>query len=267
MTLQEKDLEVHVVASGSKGNCTIIRSPRSAVIVDAGISCRRITKALQELEIPMHTVEGIFVTHEHSDHIMGIPQMIKQHGLPIYTRKNTAQRIMSKFDLPAACFTALAMQELTVGDLTVEPFSTSHDAVDPIGFTCYKGHTKAALLTDTGMISHGMLDHLHDTDLLVLEANYDETMLLYGPYTPDLKRRVHGKYGHLCNEIAMKALTAMRRPEGMEVIFGHRSEHNNHISIVDKLAKELLERLWAQGEIGFTIQHGDPKKYTSMGVR
>ena len=99
--MQEKELQVHVVASGSKGNCTIIRSSHSAVIIDAGISCRRITNALQDLEIPKHIVEGIVITHEHSDHIAGVPQMIKQMGLPIITKPNTARRLMDKFSVSA----------------------------------------------------------------------------------------------------------------------------------------------------------------------
>ena len=265
MTLQEKELEVHVVASGSKGNCTIIRSSHSAVIIDAGISCRRITKALQDLEIPKHMVEGIVITHEHSDHIAGVPQMIKQMGLPILTRPKTAQRLMDKFSLPSECFCGLGWKEVNLGDLVLEPFSTSHDAVDPMGITCYKGRTKAALLTDTGMVSKEMLEHLHDTDLMVLEANYDEQMLVYGPYSPELKRRVKGNAGHLSNVTAMKVLSALRRPKDMEVVFAHRSEQNNSLHLVEQLSNRLLTWCSERGELGFTAQHGDPKEYTSIG--
>ncbi|KXB88592.1 MULTISPECIES: MBL fold metallo-hydrolase [unclassified Veillonella] len=266
MTTKEKELEVHVVASGSKGNCTIIRSSHSAVIVDAGISCRRITNALQDLEIPKHMVEGIVITHEHSDHIAGVPQMIKQMGLPIITRPNTARRLMDKFSVSAECFQTLGTKEVTIGDMVLQPFSTSHDAVDPIGITCYKGQTKAALLTDTGMVSKEMLEHLHDTDLLVLEANYDEHMLLYGPYSPDLKRRVKSHAGHLCNMTAMKVLSALRRPKNMEVIFAHRSEQNNSLHLVEQLSERLLKWCKTQGQMGFTAYHGDPKEYTSIGI-
>lgn len=266
MTTKEKALEVHVVASGSKGNCTIIRSSHSAVIVDAGISCRRITNALQDLEITKHMVEGIVITHEHSDHIAGVPQMIKQMGLPILTRHNTARRLMDKFSLPLECFQTLGSTEVTIGDMVLQPFSTSHDAVDPIGITCYKGQTKAALLTDTGMVSKEMLAHLHDTDLLVLEANYDEQMLVYGPYSPELKRRVKGNAGHLSNVTAMKVLSALRRPKDMEVIFAHRSEQNNSLHLVEQLSERLLTWCKTQGQEGFTAHHGDQKEYTSIGI-
>ena len=148
----------------------------------------------------------------------------------------------------------------------LQPFSTSHDAVDPIGITCYKGQTKAALLTDTGMVSKEMLEHLHDTDLLVLEANYDEHMLLYGPYSPDLKRRVKSHAGHLCNMTAMKVLSALRRPKNMEVIFAHRSEQNNSLHLVEQLSERLLKWCKTQGQMGFTAYHGDPKEYTSIGI-
>ena len=216
--MQEKELQVHVVASGSKGNCTIIRSSRSAVIIDAGISCRRITTALKDLEIPKHMVEGIVIT-----------------------RPNTARRLMDKFSVSAECFQTLGTKEVTIGDMVLHPFSTSHDAVDPIGIACYKGQTKAALLTDTGMVSKEMLEHLHDTNLLVLEANYDEHMLLYGPYSPELKRRVKSHVGHLCNMTAMKVLAALRRPKGMEVVFAHRSEQNNSLHLVEQLSERLLD--------------------------
>lgn len=266
MTLEEKELQVHVVASGSKGNCTIIRSSRSAVIIDAGISCRRITTALKDLEIPKHMVEGIVITHEHSDHIAGVPQMIKQMGLPIITRPNTARRLMDKFSVSAECFQTLGTKEVTIGDMVLHPFSTSHDAVDPIGISCYKGQTKAALLTDTGMVSKEMLEHLHDTNLLVLEANYDEHMLLYGPYSPELKRRVRSHVGHLCNMTAMKVLAALRRPKGMEVVFAHRSEQNNSLHLVEQLSERLLDWCKKNGHEGFTAYHGDPKEYTSIGI-
>ena len=241
MSLDQESLEVHAVASGSKGNCTIIRSAKSAFIIDAGISCRRITKALQALDIPMHMVEGIVVTHEHSDHIAGIPQMIKQWGLPIFTKADTARRIGDKQNLPMSCFTYLDGEEISLGDIIVQPFSTSHDAVDPIGITCYSGCTKAALMTDTGMVSETMREHLQDSNLLVLEANYDEQMLKYGPYPFDL-----------------------RRPKGMKVIFAHRSENNNALPIVDLMATQMLERLESRGEEGFSIFHGDPKEIVSI---
>lgn len=264
MSLDQESLEVHAVASGSKGNCTIIRSAKSAFIIDAGISCRRITKALQALDIPMHMVEGIVVTHEHSDHIAGIPQMIKQWGLPIFTKAGTARRIGDKQNLPMSCFTCLDGEEISLGDIMVQPFSTSHDAVDPIGITCYSGRTKAALMTDTGMVSETMREHLQDSNLLVLEANYDEQMLKYGPYPFDLKRRVGGRQGHLCNEEAMKTLESLRRPKGMKVIFAHRSENNNALPIVDLMATQMLERLESRGEEGFSIFHGDPKEIVSI---
>ena len=266
MTTKNKELEVHVVASGSKVNCTIIRSSHSSVIIDAGISCRRITNALQELEIPKYMVEGIIITHEHSDHIAGVPQMIKQMGLPIIPRPQTAKRLMDKFSLPTECFQTLGAKEVTIGDMVLQPFSTSHDAVDPIGITCYKGQTKAGLLTDTGMVSKEMLEHLHDTDLLVLEANYDEQMLIYGPYSPELKRRVKGNTGHLSNVTAMKVLSALRRPKGMEVVFAHRSEQNNSLHLVEQLSERLLAWCKAQGQEEFTAYHGDPKEYISIGL-
>ena len=146
----------------------------------------------------------------------------------------------------------------------VQPFSTSHDAVDPIGITCYSGRTKAALITDTGMVSEVMREHLQDSNLLVLEANYDEQMLKYGPYPFDLKRRVGGRQGHLCNEEAMKTLESLRRPKGMKVIFAHRSENNNALPIVDLMATQMLERLESRGEEGFSIFHGDPKEIVSI---
>lgn len=261
----DKSLEVHVLASGSKGNATVICSDTSAIIVDAGISCRRITKALEALAIPKSQVKGIVITHEHSDHIAGVPQLIKQWGVPILTRPKTAKVLSEKQKLPLTCFEPLDWDETVLGDLVITPFSTSHDAIDPIGITCMHGSVKAALMTDTGIISETMLNHLHDTDLLVLEANYDEQMLKFGPYPPDLKRRVGGQHGHLCNDMAMDALQAMRRPEKMQVVFAHRSEHNNALPIVDLMAHQLQDTLAKRGEMTFTWHHGDPKESVSIG--
>lgn len=257
-------LEVHVIASGSKGNATLFRDGDTSVLVDAGISARRITTAFKRLEIPLHTLSGIIVTHEHSDHIAGIPQMVKQCGVPIITNKATADQLIWKKDMAKQCFTLIDRKPFTIGTLQFMPFKTSHDAADPIGVSCMTGSHKATLMTDTGLIDAHMLSHMGESNLLILEANYDTQMLRYGPYPPDLKRRVASHEGHLSNEDAIQAVKDMKRPKDMDIIFAHRSEKNNAVPIVDLLGQRLTEEL--QYEWGDTIRfyHGDPRECVSI---
>lgn len=257
-------LEVHVIASGSKGNATILRHKNTAVLIDAGISARRITTALKELHIPLSHLSGIVVTHEHSDHIAGIPQMIKQYGVPIYTRPETAKQLMWKKALGKEAFIPIGVDEFRIGDLHLQPFSTSHDAVDPIGLSCYTGGHKGTIMTDTGLIDEIMLRHMDESDILVLEANYDKQMLRYGPYPPDLKRRVASHEGHLSNDDAVAAIVDMKRQKEMDIIFAHRSEKNNAVPIVDLMGRRLQEQLYREHNDVIHFYHGDPKDCISV---
>jgi len=256
--------EVHVLASGSKGNCTLVRYGKTAILIDVGISARRIKTAMKDLDVPLSYLQGVFITHEHSDHIGGLQQFIKETGVPIYTRAATFKEIQSRLKIHANACIPVTKHVLDVGNLTVETFSTSHDAADPMGVACYGGHQKMALLTDTGIVDDVMLGNMDESTMLVLEANHDPFMLQYGAYTPALKRRVAGPHGHLANEVTAQSLLMMKRPPELQVVLAHRSEQNNSIGKVEETISQILNNAGLRIGSDIHFLHGQPKECVSM---
>ncbi|HIS55176.1 MAG: MBL fold metallo-hydrolase [Lachnospiraceae bacterium] len=224
------------IASGSSGNCTYIGSENSHILVDAGISCKRITDSLKELDVKPQELNGIFITHEHSDHIQGVRVMAKKYGIPIYGTKNTLQKIREydkKKEIDEALYCPLQPDILVqVGDLEVNPFSSSHDAVDPVVYRIESGtgeNKKAvAVVTDLGVYSQYTINHLIGLDAILLEANHDLKMLETGPYPYYLKRRIMGNYGHLSNEASGQLLNELLHDGMKSIVLGHLSKENNY---------------------------------------
>lgn len=260
-------LAVHVLASGSKGNATLVTYKNTSILIDAGISCKRLIDGMKSVDVEPHSLKGIFLTHEHSDHVMGAPQFLKRFKVPIVTKKRTWLAMNHKFDDLDNCFVEIKKDVIKVGDLEIESFSTSHDAVDPVGFSCYGGNDKLTLLTDTGYVSETMMKHVDESNFLVLEFNHDMEMLRYGRYPLNLKRRVAGIKGHLNNEDAANVLLTMKRPINLQVVLAHRSEKNNTMK---KIEQVLCNKFAGEGiRIGkdINIFHGQPKQTVSMRAK
>jgi len=256
--------EVHVLASGSKGNCTLIRRGESFILHDAGISCRRIVNGVKELGLEMHNLEGVFISHEHSDHIGGLQQLLKRFDIPVYTKQDTWRQIQSRLTIPNHNLVALTKGSLTIGNMVVEPFRVSHDAADPIGINVFVGDQKVTVLTDSGEVDDRMLRYLDDTTMLVLEANYDPHMLKFGSYDRFLKERVAGPQGHLSNDATAQALLMMKRPNFMQVILAHRSENNNNPVLVTQTIGNMLVQGGVRIGPEMKLQHGQPNECVSM---
>ena len=260
----EAPFAVHVLASGSQGNATLITYKNTTILVDAGISARRITNGLKAVGLGLDKLSAICITHEHTDHMAGLPQLLKQCNVPVYTRAGTMREPVNRKNLDTKAFCVLTKNNFTIGDLQIETFRTSHDAADPMGLSCYNGKHKLTFMTDTGLVDDTMLKNMDESDLLVLEANYDPQMLKYGPYPFDLKKRVAGPYGHLSNEHAAQALLMMKCPEHLQVVMAHRSEKNNEQAVV---TDTVTTALTAEGLImkqDITIFHGQPKEMVTI---
>lgn len=226
-TVSSKDeLAVVSLASGSTGNATFIHCGHQNILIDAGISFRRIDKGLRALGYTIYDLDGVFITHEHSDHISAIPMLLKKTDLPIYTTKGTWQAIGEKVSAYEHRFIQLCRRNV-IGNIAVNPFSISHDAANPVGYTICGQGKKITLATDLGFITDEVRMAMDDSDILILEANHDVEMLRYGPYPLALQNRVLSNRGHLSNECAGWALVNMRRPSGIQVILAHRSQQNN----------------------------------------
>jgi len=228
------------IASGSSGNCVLAGSDNSHILVDAGISGKRIREGLQELGLKPEETNGIFITHEHMDHIQGLGVMARRYELPIYATEKTIhaiKRCKALGEIDAGLFHIIRPDEpLAVGDLLVEPLHVSHDAADPVMYVLRHGSRSAAVVTDLGKYDHYLIDKLQGVHVLLLEANHDVRMLEMGAYPYPLKQRILSERGHLSNEASGRFLGELLHDRFEAVILGHLSKENNY----EKLAYETV---------------------------
>lgn len=223
-------MDIITLASGSEGNCTVIRSKEAVIVVDMGISCRRTTNFLKEVGIEPHEISAIFVTHEHSDHISGIRVFSKKYNTRVAAIKEVWTH--NHIDVQQELRVNLK-RRMRINDLEIEAFETAHDTIYPVGFTFYDGKQKVGVATDTGYVTQAMLECLEDLDALVIEANHDEKMLRDGNYPYFLKQRILSKQGHLSNNDCGDFLV-QKAVKGTKIILAHLSDENNSPSVALK---------------------------------
>lgn len=254
---EHAELELITLATSSKGNATLVRAGETAVLVDAGISARRIEKGLSAAGVNPAALAGIFLTHEHRDHIVGLAQMLKRYHLPVYTTTTTWNALGDIAKLYPKYFVPMN-SAVTIGAFIAERFPISHDAADPGGYTFCTTNRKAAICTDLGFVTAEVENALEECDLLVLEANHDPERLRRGPYIRALKERILGAKGHLANEESGRLLARLYVGKQLQVILAHRSETNNTVELADNtVRKELGDKgiLCREGEV--CIRHGN----------
>ena len=239
------------LSSGSSGNCAYIGSESTHILVDAGVSCKKIDKSLNKLGLKSNELDGIFITHEHSDHIMGLGVFSKNYRVPIYGTKETLNQIYFKDknkEIPINLYRSILPDtDIEIGDLTVCPFKNKHDAVNPVAYRVNNNDKAVAIVTDLGTYDDYTVSHLKDLDALLLEANYDPRMLETGKYPYPLKRRILGDYGHLSNESSGKLLIRIIHDKLQRVILGHLSKDNNY----DSLAYEAVRMEITMGDVPY----------------
>ena len=222
-------MKVAVLASGSRGNCLYVEGESGAVLVDAGLSAREVLRRLDEAGGDRALVEAILVTHEHTDHIAGVDVLARKLGVPVVGTGGTLAEFLAyrkRSDKEVRCITARLDDSLFVGDLSVEPFHTHHDAAEPCGFCIREGDTIVGCCTDTGTVSEEMKKRLRRCSAIVLESNHCPEMLKNGPYPAFLKRRIRSRTGHLSNDDAAACLRSLAS-DIQTVILAHLSEVNN----------------------------------------
>jgi len=232
-----------VLASGSGGNACYVETPETALLVDAGLSGREITRRLSRVGVEVEALEAIFLTHEHGDHIRGAGPLSRRLKIPVYLSKGTFERggkSLGKLPDPRI---VEAGETVAVGDVLVETFTKSHDASDPLGFVFCRNGKRFGMATDLGRSTWVVEEHLQSCQALLLEFNHDSAMLESGPYSLELKRRIRGVEGHLSNEQGAHLLKAVGHPGLRHLVLGHLSEINNDPEKASTEAHQALRKL------------------------
>ena len=229
-------------ASGSSGNCYMVKDDETAILIDAGISGKKILKNLDDTDTQPEDVAAILVTHEHIDHVKSLPVLSKKlPNVEIYANLRTWESNERPVpDEKKRLF--ITGKEFEVGGFTVKPFPVSHDAAEPVGFTITKGGCQVSILTDSGTLSDDNLEEIAGADLLVLESNHEEQILLMGRYPYPVKRRILSDQGHLsnvaCGEYLARIHEAVTKPR--QVLLGHLSHENNDPSVAMLAVRNTL---------------------------
>lgn len=220
------------IASGSSGNCICLSKDDSAILIDAGVSKKKIEEGLKSADILPENVKGLFVTHEHSDHIKGLGVFTRKYEIPVFATSRTIDYMLNSGTLGKVnekMFHSVSPDSnLALEGFELRPFSVSHDAVDPVAYRVKAEDSACAVVTDLGYYDDYILDNLTDLDAVYLEANHDVYMLQTGPYPYSLKQRIWGNRGHLSNETAGQLLSKILSPKLKNVILGHLSNDNNY---------------------------------------
>lgn len=240
-------VSVTVLASGSGGNCALVCSSATRLLVDAGLSCRELMRRMKLCGEESRGINAILITHEHSDHVAGLYVLAKKLKVPVYITGATHDSYRhwardsagNKVRLERVeCFSS--GRPFQIGDVTVKPFTIPHDAVDPVGFTFTSEGIKVGLCTDLGYMPASVRDHLRGCHLLMIESNHDLELLRGGPYPWSVKQRVMSRVGHLSNDALADFLASDYDGNAEFLILAHLSEKNNHPEIARMAAERAL---------------------------
>ena len=235
-------MRVAVLASGSSGNAILVSADDTHLLVDAGISARRVTRALHALDVRPEDLRAVLVTHEHGDHVSGLGPLVRRLHVPVYATRGTLGRIRRLIKGGGAAVVVDAGSTFEVGTVNVSPFAVSHDCVDPVGYSFDDGGVRVVVATDLGVVGRSVRDHLSRADCIVLESNHDERMLLDGPYPWHLKRRILSNTGHLSNDAAAREIDLLCSGRLSSLVLAHISHENNRPDLAVAAAAAILDR-------------------------
>ncbi len=233
--------------SSSSGNSTFLSSATTSILVDAGVSAKRMVKALSDRGIDPKTLGGIFITHEHIDHVNAVRILATNHNIPVYATEGTLEALKENGVLNGK-FSVEVMPEsgLNIGDLFVKSFKTPHDSRESCGYTVtLPDGQKTAIATDIGHMTEEIMDNLRGSSLVMLESNHDEGMLRNGPYPYYLKRRILSDVGHLSNNSCAEAVTELLKSGTVRFFLGHLSRDNNFPELAYETSASALKTIGA----------------------
>lgn len=240
-------VEFHTLGSSSEGNCALLKTGHTQVLIDAGFSAKRISELLEAAGESLDAIDAVFLTHEHSDHVQGVRGLAKRADLPVFASRNTAEAVQDKLTQPVRWQILQNGTEFIFRDLKVRSFCIPHDACDPVGFIFAWGQEgdlispprSLAWVTDLGYVPEYVKEHIREVQTLVIEANYDDDLLESDERRPwSTKQRIRGRHGHLSNHVAFELVEALSTWGTLEKVYlAHLSKDCNSIKIVrDKFA-------------------------------
>jgi len=263
-----------VLASGSRGNCTVLSNSTASILVDAGLSCRETLKRMKTAGEDPQKLQAIVISHEHADHVAGLQVLARKLKLPVYITEATYQSWRKLTRDPEGNPAKLERREhfqvgrsFPAAGMTITPFTISHDAADPCGFTFKTEGVKIGIVTDLGYVTPNVKENLRGCDGLMIESNHDLEMLRNGPYPWMVKQRVMSRVGHLSNAALAKFFQTDYDGQAAFLVLAHLSEHNNHPELARETAyKALGGRLNLFQSCALTLAHQDkPLQPLSLG--
>ena len=248
-------MEICTIASGSSGNAMLVSCGGSRVLLDAGISARRITTALRELGVAPGELDAVLITHEHSDHIAGLATLSKQLRLPVYASAATARQLCCRIPFLEELVRPVEPDAgFQLGALWARAFATPHDAAGSVGYTLEDGACRMALATDLGHLTQAVWQAVLGADLVVAECNHDEDWVRSGPYPYYLKQRILGDRGHLCNEAGAELAARAVERGARAVLLAHLStENNTPVRALDTVSRRLSAAGVEEGDVHVSV--------------
>lgn len=227
------------ISSGSSGNCIYIGSDRSKVLIDIGISKKSVVGALELIKVNPKSINGVLITHEHLDHYKGASVFCKSYDIPLYLNYSTYSVIKDKI-FGIRNINIIENVEFSIGDLDINTFNLPHDASEPIGYSVVCNGKKISIATDMGYVSSEVFDNLKDSNVILIESNYNEELVKMSSYPYFLKDRILSNFGHLSNEDCSKAIVELVKNSFKKIILGHLSCTNNFPELAYQTAKNIL---------------------------
>lgn len=244
-------MRVLALASGSTGNCTLFRAKKLSVLIDAGISARRIRTMLQADGTSLSEISAILITHEHSDHIKGLEVLLRQQPIPVFALPNTAKLLCGLYREHRNLIHDVSFDGFSISGSRLIPIPTLHDAAQSCGWRVETDDGVYGHCTDLGLVTAEVIEGLCGADLALIESNHDVKMLMNGPYPPVLKRRILSEYGHLSNDASAELAVSLCANGTRSIILGHISKHNNtpglaYRTVRSAICESLPEVLWPE---------------------
>lgn len=246
--------------SGSSGNSLFVETQNTKLLIDAGVSSKKIETALNDINIDPSTLDGILVTHEHIDHVQGLGTLSKKFDLPVFVNQETLDAMPKQKDKISEknIKTFKISDKFDIGDLEIKPFSIPHDAANPCGFNIWKNNKKISIATDIGHMTNPILKSLEESLFIMLEANYDPEVLRCSPYPFTLKSRIAGPTGHLPNEMAGKTISHLLKSGLKNAMLGHLSKQSNFPELAYKtVVDELISNNYNEDCISLSVASRD----------